>query len=148
MTNQANVTGNGGVSSIEGCPEVYENYDLDNLVTPVNPDMLEKLLVESNYDCSETKFLINGFRNSFDIQYQGNQNRQSRAKNLPFSIGNRTVLWNKIMKEVKLKRVAGPYKSIPFQNYIQSPIGLVPKAGGTKLDSFSIYHTTLATKER
>ena len=33
------------------------------------------------------------------------------------------------MKEVKLKRVAGPYDKIPFDNYIQSPIGLVPKAG-------------------
>ena len=34
------------------------------------------------------------------------------------------------MKEVKLKRVAGPFDEIPFQNYMQSPIGLVPKAGG------------------
>ena len=34
------------------------------------------------------------------------------------------------MKEVKLKRFAGPYKRIPFKNNIQSPIGLVPKAGG------------------
>ena len=34
------------------------------------------------------------------------------------------------MKEVKLKRVMGPYSKVPFKNYIQSPIGLVPKAGG------------------
>ena len=34
------------------------------------------------------------------------------------------------MKEVNLKRVAGPFRQIPFNNYIQSPIGLVPKAGG------------------
>ena len=34
------------------------------------------------------------------------------------------------MKEVKLKRVAGPYSKIPFENFVQSPIGLVPKAGG------------------
>ena len=33
------------------------------------------------------------------------------------------------MKEVHLKRVAGPFKEIPFTNFIQSPIGLVPKAG-------------------
>ena len=33
------------------------------------------------------------------------------------------------MKEVKLKRFAGPFEDIPFDNYIQSPIGLVPKAG-------------------
>ena len=33
------------------------------------------------------------------------------------------------MKEVKLKCVAGPFEKIPFTNFIQSPIGLVPKAG-------------------
>ena len=35
------------------------------------------------------------------------------------------------MKEVKLGRYAGPFKDKPpFENFIQSPIGLVPKAGG------------------
>ena len=33
------------------------------------------------------------------------------------------------MKEVKEKCVAGPFEEIPFKNYIQSPMGLVPKAG-------------------
>ena len=33
------------------------------------------------------------------------------------------------MKEVHLKRVAAPFKEIPFTNFIQSPIRLVPKAG-------------------
>ena len=36
------------------------------------------------------------------------------------------------MKEVKLKRVTGPFDQIPFENYIQSPIGLVPKSGSDK----------------
>ena len=31
------------------------------------------------------------------------------------------------MKEVKLSRFAGPFKEIPLKEYIQSPIGLVPK---------------------
>ena len=34
------------------------------------------------------------------------------------------------MKEVNDKRVAGPFKEIPFEDYMQSPIGLVPKAEG------------------
>ena len=34
------------------------------------------------------------------------------------------------MKEVSLHRFAGPYNSIPNKWYVQSPIGLVPKAGG------------------
>ena len=34
------------------------------------------------------------------------------------------------MKEVKLKRYAGPFQTIPFEHYIQSPIGLVSKDNG------------------
>ena len=36
------------------------------------------------------------------------------------------------MKEVALGRVAGPFNDIPFESYIQSPIGLVPKDNGTQ----------------
>ena len=42
------------------------------------------------------------------------------------------------MKEVKLKRYAGPFKEIPFDNFIQSPIGLVPKDNGK--DCRLIFH--------
>ena len=53
--------------------------------------------------------------------------------------GNEVVLWNKVMKEVKLGRYAGPFAEIPFEeHYIQSPIGLVPKDNGT--DSRLIFH--------
>ena len=36
------------------------------------------------------------------------------------------------MKEVKENRYAGPFSEIPFKDYIQSPIGLVPKDNGKK----------------
>ena len=48
------------------------------------------------------------------------------------------MLWNKVMKEVKAKRYAGPFTKIPFDHYIQSPIGLVPKDGGK--DMRLIFH--------
>ena len=55
------------------------------------------------------------------------------APNLRFNgIGNKLELWNKVMKEVKEKCYAGPYDTIPFDTYIQSPIGLVPKDNRTK----------------
>ena len=34
------------------------------------------------------------------------------------------------MKEVKLNRYVGPFKDIPYDNFIQSPIRLVPKDNG------------------
>ena len=41
-------------------------------------------------------------------------------------------MWSHIMKEVKAGRYAGPFETVPFEHFIQSPIGLVPKDGGTK----------------
>ena len=34
------------------------------------------------------------------------------------------------MKEVEMGRYAVLFKTIPYKNYVQSPIGLVPKHGG------------------
>ena len=42
------------------------------------------------------------------------------------------------MKEVKLKRFAGPFESSPFEDFIQSPVGLVPKDNGK--DTRLIFH--------
>ena len=88
-----------------------------------------KLLKESNYNTRESGFLCQGFAHGFSIGYQGPTERQSTSHNLPLRVGNHIVLWNKIMKEVRLGRVVGPYDRIPFESYIQLPIGLVPKQG-------------------
>ena len=110
----------------------YENFDLKNVVTPVNADMLETLLTEANYDRSKTEFLVNGFREGFSIGYTGEENVKLTAPNLMLDAGSQTELWNKVMKEVKLNCFAGPFENIPFDNYIWSPIGLVSKDNGTK----------------
>ena len=104
------------------------------------------MLKEASYDPAEIQFLSEGFRQGFDIGYQGPEIRQSKSRNLPFQpgIGNPIEMWNKIMKEVKLKRVAGPFNEIPFDNFIQSPIGLVPKANNkTRL----IFHLSYNFKD-
>ena len=36
---------------------------------------------------------------------------------------------------MKLGHVAGPYDKIPFNSYMQSPIGLVPKSGSDQTSS-------------
>ena len=49
-----------------------------------------------------------------------------------------------VMKEVKAGCYAGPYETIPYTNFIQSPIGLVPKAGNkTRL----IFHLSYQFKD-
>ena len=55
------------------------------------------------------------------------QEKIQTARNLPLRCGSKVTLWNKMMKEVQQKRFAGPFINPPFHQYIQSPVGLVPK---------------------
>ena len=100
-------------------------------MTPLDVEMLEQLLSQTNYDPGKTRFLVDGFKNGFRLGYTGNRKVRLKSPNLKFQgIGNEVELWNKVMKEVKLGRYAGPFEKIPFDYYIQSPIGLVPQDNG------------------
>ena len=117
----------------------FENYTLDSIITLVDADKFENLLIEMGYNKRKTKYLVEGFRNGFSLQYQGvRDNIKHTAPNLPLTVGTETDLWNKVMKEVKLKRYAGPFKKPPFENFIHSPSGLVEKDGGK--DTRLIFH--------
>ena len=109
----------------------FENFDLENVITPVNVSALEKLLIQTQYNPEKTEFLVDGFKEGFDLSYDGPNDVKITSPNLKIrGVGNNTILWNKVMKEVKLKRYAGPFTSIPYENFIQSPIGLVLKDNG------------------
>ena len=111
----------------------FENYDLEKIVTPVDPFKLRNLLRESHYDSDKTEFLFKGFTEGFDLGYNNEDEVRQLSPNLKITIGSEVELWNKVMKEVELKRYAGPFEKIPYSHdFIQSPIGLVPKDGGTK----------------
>lgn len=114
------------------------NYAIADIVTPIDVDRLENLLLETNYDVEKIKFLTDGFRHGFSLGYSGPKHVKRQSENLRFRIGNKFDLWHKIMLEVKDNRYAGPYQSIdqiPFPGdgsatgWIQSPCGLVPKSG-------------------
>ena len=110
----------------------YLNLDLENIKTPVNAKVLHDLLIQTSYNKEETDFLVDGFTNGFDLGYKGPEHIRQKANNLKFIIGDKTELWNKVMKEVKEGRYAGPFSEIPYEYFIQSPIGLVPKDHGKK----------------
>ena len=124
----------------------YSNYDLCNIVTPVRADVLDEMLTETGYDREKTEFLVKLFKQGFNIGYTGRRDIKQMAPNLKLTVGTKIDLWNKVMKEVKELRYAGPFSEIPFENYLQSPIGLVPKDGGkaTRL----IFHLSYPKKER
>ena len=108
------------------------NYDLTNIFTPIKGENFANLLRMSNYNPQKIEFIEQGFSRGFNLEYQGPREVKYEAPNLPFVVGDRIELWNKVMQEVQMGRYAGPYKDPPFEHYIQSPIGLVPKDGGQK----------------
>ena len=113
--------------------EEFSNLKIDDIVTPIKVEHLRWYLSETRYDQKEPNFLLEGFTNGFSLEYKGKENRCDEASNIPFTlVDNSQDLWDKLMKEVRLGRLAGPFdrKDLPYTNYIQSPIGLVPKHGG------------------
>ena len=111
----------------------FSDFKWDEIKMPIKSDKLEELLNASGYDQGKTDYLINGFRNGFNIEYAGRTDRKEFSDNLPLGdLGDSTDLWNKVMKEVELGRYTGPYEldELPFDHFLQSPLGLIPKAGG------------------
>ena len=108
---------------------MFYNHNLTDVITPINAVALKSALNEIGYDKDKTEFLINGFTHGFDLGYRGPGHRTDYSDNIPLRLGTKTDLWNKIMKEVELGRYAGPFEKPPYDNFMQSPVGLVPKSG-------------------
>ena len=87
----------------------YENFNIDRIFTPVNTTRLNELLVETKYNDDKRRYLVEGFRNRFELKFQGNRQVKQTAPNLKLRVGSKFELWNKVMKEVKEKQYAGPY---------------------------------------
>lgn len=81
------------------------------------------------YEVAEQKYLLNGFRKGFGLQYSGQQ-ISYESKNLKSAILNPKVLEEKLIKEVELGRILGPFNEKPFSNLRVNPLGLVPKKSG------------------
>lgn len=107
---------------------------METIVTPVIACNLEKLLRDTNYPEKETKFLVDGFTKGFSLGYEGPKVRRTYSKNHKLRAGTPLILWNKIMGEVKVKRMSGPHEQPPYESFIQSPITLIPKKGSTSVD--------------
>ena len=109
------------------------NKNLKDIITLIKAGILEDLLKESRYDENKTQFLVSGFTKGFSLEYEGGLSQCKRtAPNLKLRIGNKIELWNKVMNEIELGRHAGPFEEPPFEYFVQSPIGLVPKDNGKK----------------
>ena len=98
-----------------------------NLPTPVLVDRLHSLLIKSSYDPVITQYLIDGFTFGFRIPFSGPLPVHCFIQNHHSVLDNISVAMQMIELEKKLGRIAGPFSSPPLDNFILSPLGLVPK---------------------
>lgn len=71
--------------------------------------------------------LKEGFSHGFKLGYEGKRAPRN-SDNLKSVERDPPTVSQKLEKEIKLGRMAGPFTQPPFNNLIISPIGLVPKA--------------------
>jgi len=78
-------------------------------------------------DKKSAAILKDGFTFGFKLGYLGLRNYRE-SPNLKSIDANPHMALEKVMKEVGLLRIAGPFSQIPIPDLIISPIGLVPKS--------------------
>ena len=108
----------------------FSEQNWKNVVMPIHIKEFANILNEAGYNKDKAAYLVQGFTNGFDIGYRGPKQRKHESNNIPIKpgVGSLLEMWNKIMKEVK-ENYAGPFEWPPTSYYVQSPLGLVPKAG-------------------
>lgn len=94
--------------------------------TPVNLQKLQDW-ISIYHNPSIGQVLLEGFSQGFKIPFQGIRERRV-SKNHSSASQQADLVMKKLMEEVELGRVAGPFNDIPIDNLIVSPIGLVPKS--------------------
>ena len=122
----------------------FEDFDYTEIFTRIKVDVLEGFFKKSNFCQEERKFIVDGIRYGFPLGYQGSTNRKDLSNNLKLRCGDKYELWRKMMKEVNLHRFAGPFETIPFKNFVQSPVGLMSKANNL---THLIFHLSYDFKE-
>ena len=117
IQNEKHCVLNSGAVGDYGSVKNYVCHEVDDIVTPINYKILEDLLQSTSFEQEKISKLVDGFRDGFDLGYEGPIDRIDKSDNIPFTVGNEFEMWDKIMKEVELKRYAGPFteNQIPYK---------------------------------
>ena len=107
-------------------PEISQLHHIINSppVTSVKVFTLSPLLEQ--YDPRLTQFLIDGFSFGFHVGFVGTSQLRL-ASNLCSAKDQPEILAAKLEKEWCAGRIVGPFSRPPFDNFISSPLGVVPK---------------------
>lgn len=83
-------------------------------------------MLEGYVDIEDANLILNGFEHGFRLQYIGPRIKRT-SKNLLSALSYKLETEEKLLNEVKLGRMLGPFNKCPISNLQTSPIGLVPK---------------------
>ena len=114
-------------------PKVIVSPSSHTLPTPIKRDVLASYLL--HYDEHESTILIAGFSLGFSLHYDGPAYSRTSG-NHRSALQAASIVDRKLLHEVSLGRIAGPFTHPPFNDFQSSPLGLVPKHDA----SSTIYH--------
>ena len=107
----------------------YPLSDLHKLgKSPIKVDILLNLIKHYPIELNR-QILSEGFLFGFKVGYEGPR-LPTFCRNLVSAHQNNDELEQKLLKELKLGRIAGPFSYRPFTNLRLSPVGLIPKKSG------------------
>lgn len=111
-------------------PLTPSHLDLSNIAaSPVKVSKLREFLVD--YPLSLVALeLIQGFSFGFKLCYEGPR-VATDCKNLKSMSGLEYEAVQLVSQEITLGRVAGPFDDPPLKDLRLSPVGMVPKKGGS-----------------
>ena len=93
------------------------------LPSPIKVEVLDTLLEKYEY----RNYLVQGFSNGFDVHFEGVEKRLD-STNAQNALDNPNIVWSKLEKEIRLGRIAGPFKKPPFKNFKVSPLNIREKS--------------------
>ena len=123
-------------------PRTIDTPHFGDIVTPL---LWRRFLYWlEGHDPHITSYLVNGIRFGFDIRFSGSP-FSALSRNHPSARLCPDSLSPLIHAEVQSQRVAGPFDSPPFDTFVVSPLGLVPKK---EPGSFRVIHDLSFPKGR
>ncbi|KAK2172939.1 hypothetical protein NP493_919g01022 [Ridgeia piscesae] len=105
-------------------PKVIVPPSRHTLPTPIKRDVLASYLL--HYDEHESTILITGFYLGFSLHYDGPAYSRTSG-NHRSALQAAFIVDRKLLHEVSLGRITGPFTHPPFNDFQSSPLGLVPK---------------------
>jgi hypothetical protein len=96
----------------------------NQIPTSINPQLLACEL--QGYDPSLTKYLVEGFQFGFKLGCEGDPSHSIHRYHKSI-FENPVAVESKLLKELNMGRISKPHLHKPFQDFVCSPLGLVPK---------------------